>query len=122
MRKNVRPGAKLCADIRSVDGSGEITTLVVNAIVAERPSCRGLPLTDFREKDADLSVILDQLADAVRTGEDVFVLFLAGPAAKAYWLNKEQFIQLTKYSTGIETIVTRSISSSPRDLVQRLYG
>ena len=54
----------------------------------------GFPLTDLRKKEtkkADLSVILDQLADAVEPGEDVFVFFLAGPAEKAYWFNKEQF-------------------------------
>ena len=92
--KNVRLGAKLCAVIRSVDGSREIMTCVVNTIVADKSSCWGFPLTDLREKqakDVDLSVILDQLADAAEPGNGVFELFLAGPAVKAYWLNKEQF-------------------------------
>ena len=94
-KKNVRLGAKLCTGIRSVDGNEEITTQVTNVIVVEGPSCWGLPLTNVREKqaaDADLSVILDQLADAVEPGEGV--LFLAGPAANACWLNKEQFTHI----------------------------
>ena len=53
----------------------------------------GASLKDLREqqsKDADLSVVLEWLANAVKPGEGE--LFLAEPAAKAYWLNKEQFI------------------------------
>ena len=46
-------------------------------------------LREQQSKDADLSIVLDWLADAVEPGEGE--LFLAGPAAKAYWLNKEQF-------------------------------
>ena len=78
--------------ILSVEGSVEITTKVVNAIITDEPSCWGFSLNDLREqqsKDADLSIVLDWLADAVEPGEGE--LFLAGPAAKAYWLNKEQF-------------------------------
>ena len=81
-----------------MDGYGE--TQAIYAIVAERPSCWGLPLTDLREKqaeDADLSVILDQLADAVEPGKGV--LFLAGPAANAFWHNKNNSHKLMKYST-----------------------
>ena len=54
----------------------------------------GPPSHQFEKqaKDADLSVILDQLADAVEPGEGV--LFLAGPAANPYWFNKEQFTQI----------------------------
>ena len=92
-----------------MDGSGEITTQVTNAIVAEGPSCWGLPLIDLREKqaeDADLSVILDQLADAVELGKGV--LFLAGPAAN----NSHT---LMKYFTRIETTMTRRILSPPQD-------
>ena len=91
----MRLGAKLCTGIRSVDGNEEITTQVTNAVVAEEPSCWGRPLTNVGEKqaaDADLSIILDQLVDAVEPG--VGVLFLAGPAANAYWLNKEQFTHI----------------------------
>ena len=92
-----------------MDGSGEITTQVTNAIVAEGPSCWGLPLTDLKEKqaeDAELSVILDQVADAVEPGEGV--LFLARPAAN----NSHT---LMKYFTGIETTMTRRISSPAQD-------
>ena len=32
-KRNVRLGAKLCTGISSVDGNGEVTTLVVNAMV-----------------------------------------------------------------------------------------
>ena len=49
----------------------------------------------MREKqsaDADLSIILDRLVDAVEPGEGV--LFLAGPAANACWLNKKQFTHI----------------------------
>ena len=91
----MRLGAKLCTGIRSVDGNEEITTRVTNAVVAEEPSCWGLPLTNVGEKqaaDADLSIILDQLVDAVEPG--VSVLFLAGSAANAYWLSKEQFTHI----------------------------
>ena len=65
--------------------------------MAEGPSCWGRPLTNVREKqaaDADLSVILDQLVDAVEPG--VGVLFLAGPAANACWLSREQFTHIDK--------------------------
>ena len=91
----MRLGAKLCTGIRSADGNEEITTQVINVIVTEGPSCWGRPLTNVREKqaaDADILVILDQLADAVEPGKGV--LFLAGPVANAYWLNKEQFTQI----------------------------
>ena len=94
-KKNVRLGAKLCTGIRFVDGNEEITTQVTNVIVAEGPSCWGLPLTSVREKqvaDADLSIILDHLVDAVEPEKGV--LFLAGPAANTYWLNKEHFTHI----------------------------
>ena len=99
--------------ILSVDSSMEITTRVVHAIVTEGSSSWGFSLKDLRgeqAKDADLSIILDWLADAVEPGEGG--LFLAGPAAKAYWLIKEQFTLIdgvlyrSRYECDKKDIVT----------------
>ena len=97
-------------------GSGGITIQVGNAIVCGLETIiHGPPSHRFERetsKTANLSVILDQLADAV------FVLLycsLLGQRQKHTGLVGNNSHTLMKYSTRIETTVMRRISSSPED-------
>ncbi|MCW4335780.1 MAG: RNase H-like domain-containing protein [Candidatus Thiodiazotropha endolucinida] len=65
----------------------------VEAKSVDKPSSWGFSLEELKEaqgKDDTLSFILQWLNHSVNPGESE--LFIASPAAKSYWLNKEQFV------------------------------
>ena len=78
---------------------GEVHVLTVSSenemsepVVTCKASCWGMSLEDLREaqgKDPDLQFILEWLRSSAIPPEGD--LFLASPAAKAYWLDKERF-------------------------------
>ena len=58
-----------------------------------KPSSWGFSLENLKEaqgKDEELRFILNWLTNSVTPGEGE--LFMASPATKSYWLNKEQFV------------------------------
>ncbi len=61
--------------------------------VSNTPSAWGFSLDELREahgKDQSLELILEWLKSSVKPEEGA--LFMASPATKSYWLNKEQFV------------------------------
>ena len=80
-------------DIVTLNGAADIRTQVISLGATEEPSCWGFSLKDLKEAqacDENLQIILDWVKTGNKPEEGV--LFLASPAAKSYWLNKEQFL------------------------------
>lgn len=103
-------GANMSKDIFSA----RIENIHIDAIMVERVqvlscgttstvgtscqnSCWGFSITDVVEaqaEDNDLSIILNWLSNKIEPKESE--LFLASPAAKSHWLNKEQYLLIDK--------------------------
>lgn len=95
---------------------GDVLVLAVGATDANqrltcKASCWGFSLEDLREaqaKDKDLQFILEWLESSVTPPEGD--LFIASPAVKSYWLNKERFIL-------IEGVLYQEADSGDKKLV-----
>ena len=93
-------------DIVTLNGMTDIRTQVISLGVTEETSCWGFSWKGLKEaqaSDENLQIILDWVKSGNKPEEGV--LFLASPAAKSYWRNKEQFLLMdeVQYKTRNNT-------------------